>query len=151
MSRAMRKCVLCHVLTTKAQISLRIRGSLISAFAVRCLDSIIYLNSIAEISTLASFCGCEGRFVSCLVGKSRRHVLSCRGSMKHQTATQHLIEKVVTQSYHTERLICRPSLRTYILCKINLAIDFVWVKFTTSGFFVSLLHQDTYTGRMNPR
>ena len=34
--------------------------SLISAFVVRCLDSIIYLDSIAEISnfkTQASFCG----------------------------------------------------------------------------------------------
>ena len=30
--------------------------------------------------TLASFCGCAGRFVSGLVGNSRRHVLSCRGS-----------------------------------------------------------------------
>ena len=30
--------------------------------------------------TLSSFCGCVGRFVSGLVGNSRRHVLSCRGS-----------------------------------------------------------------------
>ena len=37
--------------TTKAQISLRIR-SLISAFIVRCLDSIISLVSISEISSL---------------------------------------------------------------------------------------------------
>ena len=48
--------------------------SLISAFVVRCLDSIISLNSIA------SYCGCAGRFVSVLVGNSRRHVLTCRGS-----------------------------------------------------------------------
>ena len=54
--------------------------SLISAFVVRCLDSIISLDSIAEISRLASFYGCGGRFVSGLVGNSRRHVLSCRGS-----------------------------------------------------------------------
>ena len=50
--------------------------SLISAFVVRCLDSIIPL----DFKTLASFCGCAGRFVSGLVGNSRRHVLSCRGS-----------------------------------------------------------------------
>ena len=37
MSRAMRKCVLCHP------------RSLISAFVVRCLDSIISLDPIAEI------------------------------------------------------------------------------------------------------
>ena len=47
MSQAMRKCVLCHMRTTKAQISLCIR-----AFVVRCLDSIISLDSIAEISRL---------------------------------------------------------------------------------------------------
>ena len=38
----MRKCVLCHMRTTKAQISLR----------VRCLDSIISLDSIAQILLL---------------------------------------------------------------------------------------------------
>ena len=53
--------------------------SLISAFVVHCLDGIISLDSIAEISRLASFCGCAGGFVSGLVGNSRRHVLSCRG------------------------------------------------------------------------
>ena len=41
------KCVLCHMRTTKAQISMR---SLISAFVVRSLDSIISLVSISEIS-----------------------------------------------------------------------------------------------------
>ena len=39
----MRKLVLCHMRTTKAQISL------ISAFVIRCLDSIIPLLTIAEI------------------------------------------------------------------------------------------------------
>ena len=40
--------------------------SLISTFVVCCLDSIISLVSISEISSLylASFCGCEGLFVS---------------------------------------------------------------------------------------
>ena len=55
--------------------------SLISTFVVRCFDSVIFLDSIAEIfKTLASLCGCAGRLVSGLVGNSRRHVLSCRGS-----------------------------------------------------------------------
>ena len=40
---------LCHMRTTKAQISLR---SLISAFVVRCLDSTIPLLAVAEISSL---------------------------------------------------------------------------------------------------
>ena len=54
--------------------------SLISVFVVHCLDSIISLDSIAEISRLASFCGCASRFVSCLIGNARRHILSWRGS-----------------------------------------------------------------------
>ena len=54
--------------------------NLISVFVVRCLDSIIYLDSIAEISTLAGFSGCTGQFVSGLVGDSRRHIFSWRGS-----------------------------------------------------------------------
>ena len=60
--------------------------SLISAFVIRCLDSIISLDSIAEDSfkTLASYCGCAGRVVSGLVGNSRRHVLTCRGSLNNR-------------------------------------------------------------------
>ena len=50
-SHVRRKPALCHVRTTKAQISLHPR-SLISAFVVRCLDSIIPLVSISEISSL---------------------------------------------------------------------------------------------------
>ena len=46
MSRAMRKCVLFHMRTTKAQISL------ISAFVVRCLDSVMSLVSVTKISSL---------------------------------------------------------------------------------------------------
>ena len=49
LSRVMRKCVLCHMRTTKVQISLH---SLISAFVVHCLDSVISLDSTAEISRL---------------------------------------------------------------------------------------------------
>ena len=43
----MRKCVLCYMQTTKAQISLHIR-----AFVVRCLDSVISLVSVTKISSL---------------------------------------------------------------------------------------------------
>ena len=56
--------------------------SLISAFVVRCLDSIISLDSIAEILGLQLVSvDCAGLFVSGLVGNSQRHVLSCRGSI----------------------------------------------------------------------
>ena len=33
-----------------------------------------------NFKNLASFCGCAGQFVSGLVGDSRRHIFSCRGS-----------------------------------------------------------------------
>ena len=49
MSRAMRKCVLCHMRTTKGADQPAHPRSLIGAFVVRCLDSIISLDSIAEI------------------------------------------------------------------------------------------------------
>ena len=39
------KCVLCHMRTTKAQISMR---SLISAFVVRSLDSIVSRSEISR-------------------------------------------------------------------------------------------------------
>ena len=60
--------------------------SLISAFVVRCLDSIIHvsLDSSRNFKNLASFCCCACWFVSGLVGNSRRHVLSCRGSYNKQ-------------------------------------------------------------------
>ena len=45
----MQKGVLCHMRTTKAQISLHI-DSLISTFVVRCLDSTICILSISKVS-----------------------------------------------------------------------------------------------------
>ena len=75
----MRKCVMSYANNKGADQPAHSR-SLISAFVVRRLDSTISLDSIAEISRLASVCGCAVRFVSSLVGNSRRHVLSCRGS-----------------------------------------------------------------------
>ena len=45
------KTCFCHIRTTKAQISLRIRG-LISAFVIRCLDRIIPVVSTFKISSL---------------------------------------------------------------------------------------------------
>ena len=75
----MRKCVMSYANNKGTDQPVHPR-SLISAFVVHCLDSIISLDSIAKISRLASYYGCTGRFVSGLVGNSRRHVLSCRGS-----------------------------------------------------------------------
>ena len=56
----MRKCVLCHANSKGADQPVHPR-SLISAFVVHCLESILSLDSIAEISRLAGFCGCAGR------------------------------------------------------------------------------------------
>ena len=63
--------------------------SLISTFVVRCLDSIISLDSTAKISRLASFHGCSGRFVSGLVRNPRRHILFCRGSIIYEYFQYH--------------------------------------------------------------
>ena len=54
--------------------------SLISAFVVRCLDSITPLLAIAEISRLARLCSWAGRFESFLVGNPQRQVCSWHGS-----------------------------------------------------------------------
>ena len=80
LSHVMRKCVLCHLRTTKMQISLRIRAvwsapllfasaqcdqhlccshprSVISTFAVRSLDSLIFIDVVPNnFNTLATFC-----------------------------------------------------------------------------------------------
>ena len=82
----MRKCVLCHMRTTKAQISLRIRAVWSAP-----LFSLLRYYSISKFccrnfKTLASFCSCAGRFVSGLVGNSQRHILSCRGSTREGTS-----------------------------------------------------------------
>ena len=46
--------------------------SLISTFVVCCLDCIIHLLATSQkFRTLASFCGCAGRFVSYLVGNPK--------------------------------------------------------------------------------
>ena len=47
--------------------------------------------------TFASFCGCAGRFVSGLVGNSRRHVLLCRGSYTALEQTYLLVNFVMSQ------------------------------------------------------
>ena len=54
MSRSIRKCVLCHIRTTKKKGADQpaLPRSLISAFVVLCLYSIISLDSIADISRL---------------------------------------------------------------------------------------------------
>ena len=79
MSRAKRKCVMSYA-NNKAADQPAHPLNLISAFVVCCLDSISLRLYSRNFKILASFCGCAGRFVSGLVGNSRRHVLSCRGS-----------------------------------------------------------------------
>ena len=63
------KTCLCHMRTTKAQISLCICTVcvLISAFIVRCLDSIISTLLKSRFSTLSSFCNWPGWFESYLI------------------------------------------------------------------------------------
>ena len=56
--------------------------SLISAFIVRCLDSLIPILAISGFKSLASFCSWTDRFEFCLVAKPRRQVFSWRGSFQ---------------------------------------------------------------------
>ena len=58
---------LCHMWTTFGADQPAHPCSLISTFVVCCLDSIISLVSMSEISSLTSYYGCAGRFVSYLV------------------------------------------------------------------------------------
>ena len=79
----MRKYVLCHMRITKVQISLRIHG-LISAFVVSCLeavDSIISLDSIAEISRLY-LASVAAQASLCLAGSEPPEDTLCRGSVQ---------------------------------------------------------------------
>ena len=67
----MRKPVLCHMWTTKAQISLPYSRSLISTFVVRSLGNIIPVLATSEITkTLACFCSWAGQFESYLIPKT---------------------------------------------------------------------------------
>ena len=59
--------------------------SLISAFVVCCLDGIISLDSIAEISSLLLASVAAGRFVSGLVGNSRKQVFSWRSLLEMES------------------------------------------------------------------
>ena len=57
-----------------------------------------------NFKTLASFCDCAGRFVSGLVGNSRRHVLSCRGSDRVlEFGIQHIIGIMLSRQRTTRR------------------------------------------------
>ena len=95
----MRKCVLCH--NNKGADQPAHLRSLISAFAVRYLDSIISRFYSWNFKTLPSFYGCTGQFVSFLVRNSRRYVCHVVGHiyikanylafyLKHQWATVYM-------------------------------------------------------------
>ena len=119
MIRAMRKC---HVICEQQ----RHRSACVftqsdQRFVVRCLDSIISLDSIAEISRLASFCGCTSRFVSGLVWNSQRHILSCRGSYE----LHYEFEAIKS------RCFAYPSMR---LNNVTLTWDILVSASTPSGF-----------------
>ena len=79
LNRAMRKCLKSYA-NNKGADQPAHPHSLISAFVVGCLDNISRFYS-RNFKRLARFCGCTGRFVSGLVGNSRRPVLSCHAHL----------------------------------------------------------------------
>ena len=92
--------------------------SLISAFVVRCLDSIISLDyNISRFysrnfKTLASFCGCAGRFESNLLGNSR----TCRGS--NASWWERLKLTFLRGMYHTFKSLPKNHLN-YVIIEIK--------------------------------
>ena len=106
LSHVMRKPVLCHMPTTKMQISLRIHGSsLISAFVVHCLDCVGPVVAILEIPWLASFCSWADWFESVLVGNLRQHVLIWHGSFSpgRGSEVQFRLESTLYHIFHQEK------------------------------------------------
>ena len=101
--------------------------SLISAFVVRSLDSIISLVS-RNFKILASFSGCAGGFVSGLVGNCRIYVLSCRGSIMIRRLVYGIFVYTVQNKF--SNCFCIRQIHHNRL-------------FFFFFFFVTLLHQDT--------
>ena len=60
-----------------------------------------------NFKTLASFCGCAGRFSSGLVGNFRRHILSWRGSFIFETTQNELIDPKGPE--HMSRDMTKPT------------------------------------------
>ena len=79
------KTCFCHMRTTKAQISLRIRAvwSAPLLLAARIIEYLIFLN--AKFKTLASFCGCAGRFESSLVTNPEDRFSRDKAHIVHDT------------------------------------------------------------------
>ena len=73
--------------------------SLISAFVVRCLDSVISLVSVTKISSLMLASVTAGQFESDLVGNSRRHVFSWR----------HFLSQAIKRTLQHNILLCSQS------------------------------------------
>ena len=91
---------------------------LISTFVVRCYYNISRFYS-RNFQTLASFFGCAGQFVSGLVGNSRRHVLSCRGSYVLQALFKikySILVAVVRLSQTTKLVPCSASENLILRC-----------------------------------
>ena len=86
--------------------------SLVNAFVVRCLDSIIPLLAIIKISRLASFWSWAGRFEFKLVKNPRRQVFLWQGSnvneLKHNKTyrMEHSLVLVFLGSQRTSASVC---------------------------------------------
>ena len=104
--------------------------SLISAFVVRCLDSIVSLVSIFAI-TLAGLCSWAGRFESYLVGNPQRQVFSWRGSTVSQDFFKKTKWKALIEPPHAKTnnvAVCTAK------TQISLGIRPVWSESSLSAW-----------------
>ena len=125
--------VSCHMRTTKTQISLR---SLISAFVVRCLDSIISLRFLIwNFKTLASFCDCKDRFESILVAHPRRHVSHDEAQM-HYVIIEFYLHISMILFFHSSVMSLVVSILLFVNKRMTMTVhyqlsrsslNFVWV------------------------
>ena len=130
LNQAMRKCVFCHIWTTKAQISLRIRAvwSAPLLFAAKIDTSSLY---IRNFKILAGLCSWAGQSLSCLVGDSRRHIFSWRGSFITIVQVCETVNPTKRNfPFRNKRVVCLKCLSVSISLK-NLCILLESTKETT--------------------
>ena len=80
-----------------------------------------------NFKTLASFCGCTDRFVSGLVGNSRKHVLTCRGLILKQTHRRSPDDAICEVMYCIRTLFSSSGLTDCMLFLLRPISTLAWI------------------------